>query len=220
MFRKSFQVLIPVFIFAVLLLTGAAFGQQPSSQGISLEFMQQPWDATAGCPAAFTVEVISQGDFQGAVNLMVVDPPDKVNAVFYPNSVAVPLDGKVSTYMTVMVLPDTPQGMAELTVKGESVSAGEASATSILTFNVGPPCGKQPRTVMTTTVATTITLITTTTLGSITSISTTASTTSASTTPATLTETVADPSILVWAIGATVIAAVFAVVLLRRNRSS
>lgn len=161
---KSFQAVIFVFAFTVPLLTGDAYAQQPSTQGISLEFTQQPWDATAGCPAAYTVEVTSQDGFQGVVNLTAVDSPDKVKAVFYPNPVEVPPDGKGSSYLAVMVLPDTPQGTTDLTVKGVSLPTGEVSVTSILTFNVGPPCGKQPRTAVTTTVATTIMATTTTTI--------------------------------------------------------
>lgn len=127
-----------------------------------------------------------------------------LNIAFEPSVVVVPVEGSVNITMTLKVSKDAPLGNYTVKTYGERQDSDEYERTQCpyapLEFPLRVVQGKNATETITqrTTVTETTTLTTTTT--------------------ATSSETIVDPSILAWAIGATVVAVVLAVVLLLERR--
>ncbi|MCL4435676.1 MAG: hypothetical protein M1503_00785 [Thaumarchaeota archaeon] len=182
----------------------------------------------AGCPATFTVQLVSQEGFLGAVTLTMVSAPSGVNVAFNPNPVFVREYSEVRSTLTVTVSPDTPQGVTSLSLKATSADR-KISHTTAVTLNIGPPCTQQQNGNTTTTVTSSnssnsITTITSeiTLTRTITEIRTSTSTTTLLTTFTTAATAAplgqgAEPFTSAWAVGATVVTLALAEVLLLKR---
>lgn len=189
----------------------------PAPPGILLIFEPVSQPFANGCSANYTVRVISQIGFQGEVNLTVINLPTGVTATLKPSSVVVPESEEAASLLTVRLMPDAPQGKFNLTVRGVSAD-GKASDTENLTIsNISSPCGRSTtESLRTTTITTTTTILSTHPESQ--PVITTVSTTLTKTITNTSTEQVTNSITFAWAIGATIIAAILALVVVRRRR--
>jgi hypothetical protein len=159
--RKIFAL---VLVFAtVVVIASDVFALVPPPPGISILITpESQLVAGDGCPAIYSVLLISREGFYGRVNLTLVDPPNGVTTTFIQNPVEVPAWEYNVSLLIVNVTSDTPQGDQTINVKGIPLPGGNNididgyfGGKTHFTLYVGS-CEQLNNVVKTTTVTTTI----------------------------------------------------------------
>lgn len=209
--RHTAVTLVVLVLSIVLIIPEAALGFGMGPPAVYLDFTPKSWAVGDGCPATYTVRLISQEGFKGLVKLTAIGPPKGIDIAFNPNPIDIPEYSEAVSYLTVKVSPDVPYGIHTLYFNLTALPNSNYDRTYgfgvngylYFTINVGPCI--QSISANTTTVTIEPAVITST----ITSTST-------------ITEQAADPSTYAWAVSATIVAAVLAVavvLLLQRRRT-
>jgi hypothetical protein len=228
--RRRLLVYIAAFAFTMSVFTEIAFALGgPGPPAVYIEVTPKESPVADSCPALYEIKLISQELFQGALNLTAVDQPKGVTATFGPNPILIPMFNDGTVYLMVEVSPDTPLGRHTVHIEvtplpGPGSSYNEdffINGDPSFVLNVGScgsPLGEARTTTTTTNLMGSNRTVTTVKMSTETRVSTTTfSTTLTSTSTTTSTERVTEPATYAWAAGATVAAAVMAVVMVLRK---